>query len=114
MSNNEDFFNEDPLDGLSDADKILLEERIIEDAFYNSYLVITERCTFAELIETYAAGDASSALMAHDPDSGPKKDTLINMILHYSSPEYEEYERCAELLVKLHSLFPETVGKELI
>lgn len=111
MSNNEDFFNEDPMDGLSDSEKLLLEERIIEDAFHNSYLVITERLTFDELLLSYGDGGVSSALMAHDPDTGPRKDTLINMILHYSSPDYEEYEKCAELLEKLHSLYPETIGE---
>jgi len=111
MDDNESF--SDPLDGLTESDQRLIEEQIIEDAFNNSYLIITERLTFDELLDSYN-GESGAALMAHDPDEGPEKDVLVNMILHYGSEEYEEYERCAELLKKLHSLYPETVGTPIL
>tara|TARA_B100001778_G_scaffold333955_1_gene343783 strand:- start:1293 stop:1631 length:339 start_codon:yes stop_codon:yes gene_type:complete len=112
MARDEDFFDDDM--GLSDIDKINLENRIVEDAFYNSYLVITKRTTFDILMNEWDKGTSGTALLAHDPDSGPRKDQLINMIDYYSDDEREEYEKCAELLEKLHELYPETVGQDLI
>ena len=108
----EDFFDEES--GLSDIDKITLQNRIVEDAFYNSYLVITKKTTFNILMEEWNDGSGVTALLAHDPDSGPRNDQLINMIVYYSEDEREEYEKCAELLEKLHELYPETVGQDLI
>ena len=113
MSSNEDFFD-DNNQGLSDIDRINLENKIVEDAFYNSYLVITKRTTFDILMSEWNEGIKGTALLAHDPDSGPRKDQLINMIMYYSEEEREEYEKCAELLEKLHELYPETVGQDLI
>ena len=107
MSRDEDYFDDES--GLSDIDKINLENRIVEDAFYNSYLVITERTTFDILMHEWDNGSTGTALLAHDPDSGPRKDQLINMILYYS----ESYEKSAELLKKLHEIYPETVGQIL-
>lgn len=112
MARDEDFFDEES--GLSDIDKINLQNRIVEDAFYNSYLVITKKTTFDILMEEWNDGSGVTALLAHDPDSGPRKDQLINMIVYYSEDEREEYEKCAELLEKLHELYPETVGQDLI
>ncbi len=112
MSSNEDFFDDDT--GLSDIDKINLQNRIVEDAFYNSYLVITKKTTFNILMEEWNDGNLGTALLAHDPDTGPRKDQLINMILYYSEADREEYEKSAELLKKLHELYPETVGQDLI
>ena len=112
MARDEDFFDEES--GLSDIDKITLQNRIVEDAFYNSYLVITKKTTFNILMEEWNDGSGVTALLAHDPDSGPRKDQLINMIVYYSEDEREEYEKCAELLEKLHELYPETVGQDLI
>ena len=112
MARDEDFFDEES--GLSDIDKITLQNRIVEDAFYNSYLVITKKTTFDILMEEWNDGSGVTALLAHDPDKGPRKDQLINMIVYYSEDDREEYEKCAELLEKLHELYPETVGQDLI
>lgn len=112
MARDEEFFDDN--NGLSDIDRINLENKIVEDAFYNSYLVITKRTTFDILMSEWNEGIKGTALLAHDPDSGPRKDQLINMIAYYSEDEREEYEKCAELLEKLHELYPETVGQEII
>tara|TARA_R100001443_G_scaffold117128_2_gene140065 strand:+ start:520 stop:858 length:339 start_codon:yes stop_codon:yes gene_type:complete len=111
MARDEDFFDDGS--GLSDIDKINLQNRIVEDAFYNSYLVITKRTTFDILMEEWDDGSGMTALLAHDPDTGPRKDQLINMILYYSGADREEYEKSAELLKKLHEMYPETVGQDL-
>ena len=63
---------------------INLQNRIVEDAFYNSYLVITKKTTFDILMEGWNDGSIGTALLAHDPDTGPRKDQLINMILKKS------------------------------
>ena len=45
--------------------------------------------------------------MAFDPDCGPKKHELENMIDHWI--EKEEYEKCQKLLGILHKAYPETI-----
>lgn len=108
----DDFEDEfkDELENLSKEIMGMLADDIVDEAYYNSYLVITERVTFEEL----ADGDNKTLLVAHDPDEGIKQDLLVSMIKYYSSPDKEEYEKCGELLKRLHLLYPETEGKQII
>ena len=100
----------DELENLSKEIISMMADDIVDEAYYNSYLVITERVTFEELID----GDGKTLIVAHDPDEDIKEDFLVSMIKYYSSPDKEEYEKCGELLKRLHLLYPETEGKQII
>jgi len=108
----DDFEDEfkDELENLSREIIGMLADDILDEAYYNSYLVITERMTFQELVDD----DGKTLIVAHDPEKDIEKDLLISMIRHYSSPDKEEYEKCGELLKRLHLLYPETEGKQII
>jgi hypothetical protein len=110
----DDFFENSDYNDLSDHEKDMVEKKIIEDAFENSYRVITKKTTFDDLMDSVSTGNLSSALMAHNPEENPKKEILENMILHFSSEEYEEYDKCVELKSELNRLYPETIGKLII
>jgi hypothetical protein len=43
-------------------------------------------------------------IMAFDPERGPKKEELENMIAHFI--ETEQYERCAKLTEILNKTYP--------
>lgn len=101
----EDYLDDDIL---SENDLLMLERQLLEAAYDNAFIVITERMTFEELIENKLEDDNDALVMAFDPDKGPDMEVIIDMIKHYSNPEYEEYEKCAELLKKLHILYPES------
>ena len=106
-----DFFDHEDFEQLDEHQKHVIERRIVEDAFDNSYRVIMGKVTFDELMDDMVRGSLNSALLAHNPDETPKKETLENMIIHYSSADYEAYEKCGNLLKKLHEFYPETKGK---
>jgi len=108
----DDFMNEGPLDGLSEREQEQMAQLILEEAYYNSYLVVTERMTFDELVDEYGE-DKGVALVAHDPDEEIEEAFIISMIEHFSSPEQEEYEKCAELVKRLNLLYPDTVEKTI-
>jgi len=110
----DDFFEGTEYEDLSDHEKEMVEQKIIADAFENSYRVITKKTTFEDLLDEMATGQISAALMAHNPDENPKLEILENMILHFSSPEYEEYEKCVELRDEMNRLYPETIGKLIV
>ena len=101
----DEFFNGGDL---SDYEKEVIEKKMLENAFENSYRIITKRITFDDLIKDLSEGTITAALTAHDPDQDPPKIILENMISHFSSEEYEEYEKCVELKKELNRLYPET------
>ena len=71
-----------------------LEKQLLDLAFYNSYLVITEQTSFEELmIENHKEG--KSAVLAHDPHEGPNTREMENLFNHFIN--LEEYEICSEL-----------------
>jgi hypothetical protein len=102
---NEDYLDDDEL---LEIEISMLERQLLEAAYDNAYIVITERMTFEELFEEKLKNDEDALVMAFDPDKGPNMKVIIDMIKHYSNPDYEEYEKCAELLNKLHVLYPES------
>ena len=72
-------------------------EGIIEKAFENSYMVLTNKISFTNLVKNESEND-SPALMIYDPVSGIGKDQLEGMIDYFlgmDEPEY--YLRCGEL-----------------
>ena len=82
------------MDGLTLQQKLALEDLIVETAFNNSFLVITGRKKFEDLLDMKTV-DGSSAVMAHTPDEEMSLDTLENMMAYFV--DTEEYEKCAEI-----------------
>jgi len=69
------------------------EDKMLAKAFDNSYRVLTGQITFDTLLEQTL--ETESMLMGFDPDAGPSKEELENMIDWFI--ETEEYEKCAKL-----------------
>ena len=86
--------NEEELNGLTYAQRIQLEELIIDTAFRNSFKIITKQTKFEDLLDEKRE-DGMSALMAHQPEEDPSIETLENMMGYFV--EQEEYEKCAKI-----------------
>ena len=75
------------------------ENKIVDIAFENSYLILTKRKTFDELLEQeyeeFLLEDYSIGLFAHDPVEDISNDIAEIMIKHFE--EKEEYEKCFEI-----------------
>tara|TARA_Y100000034_G_scaffold92194_1_gene111345 strand:+ start:935 stop:1297 length:363 start_codon:yes stop_codon:yes gene_type:complete len=85
---------EEPRKELTEVEEWELERKLMELAFENSFMVLTERTTFEELMyENHSVG--KSSVLAHDPHEGVTCDELCNLLYHFE--ELEEYEMCAEL-----------------
>ena len=83
----------DPLenyDKLSEAQQWEAEALIMDKAFRNSFLIVTKKKTFEEVMKK-----KDGALLAHDPDDGITDYELENMMDYFI--EEEEYEKCATL-----------------
>ena len=79
---------------LTEIEEWELERKMLDLAFMNSYLVLTEKATFEDLmIENHAKG--MSAILAHDPHEGITIKEVKNIINHFV--DLEDYEKCAEL-----------------
>lgn len=88
--------NEDPKDSdMTIEEKMEYENYIVEQAFENSYLVLTRQSTFEDLLDRKTKYGIK-AIMIYDPTEGPDEDIYDDMIGYYE--DLEEYERCAELL----------------
>jgi len=94
--------------GLTEIEQMQLDAILLETAYENSYLVLTNQITFEDLLgKKFKHGH--EAVMAFDPDNGPRLEELENMIAFYV--ELEEYERCARIRDVLHRLYPETINQ---
>jgi hypothetical protein len=83
----------DPLenyDKLTETQQWEAEQMIMDKAFRNSYLIVTKKKTFDQVMES-----KNGALLAHDPHSGITDYELENMMQHFI--DEEEYEKCATL-----------------
>ena len=79
---------------LTEVEEWELERKMMELAYDNSYLVLTGRSTFEDLMhDNHEQG--KSAVLAHDPHEGATCKELNGLIQYYVDDE--EYERCAEL-----------------
>ena len=88
-------FNEE--EPLSEVEKLELERLMLESAYENSYMVLTNKVEFEDLVQTKSI-IGTSALMAYDPNRGIRKEELENIIRYYVElDESEYYLRCAEL-----------------
>ncbi len=80
---------------LTEVEEWELQRKMLDLAFHNSYLVITNKTTFEDLMyENHKNG--KSAVLAHDPHEGPSDDEMENLIEYFV--ELEEYEMCGELV----------------
>jgi hypothetical protein len=98
MDFNDDEFDdmEGPLfDGLSELEQMEKEDELLDQAFNNSYSIITREITFDELIIRNDGSIDGVTTVAHDIEDGPSKKDLENIILYFQ--EKEEYEKCAVL-----------------
>ena len=83
--------------GITDEQRILMEQAMLDIAYENSYAVLTKELSFEDLLtEKHKFG--ISTLMSYDPADGPTKKDIQDIIDYYvniDQPEY--YLRCAEL-----------------
>ncbi len=80
---------------MSIGEKLEYENYLVEQAFENSYLILTKRNSFEDLLEKKTEYGIK-AIMIYDPTEGPDEDVYDDMIYYYE--DLEEYEKCAELL----------------
>ena len=101
-------FNEE--EQLSDVEKMELERMMIDVAYDNSYMVLTNKVAFEDLLdEKHDVG--ISTLMAYDPNRGIKREELENIISYYIDIDKTEYYlRCAELKRILDETFPDHIN----
>ena len=88
-----------PNDFLSDlpmGERLEMENMIMDQAFENSYKIITKRMTFEELAakKMLTSMDPHSILV-FDPTEEPDSEVIEDLIWHFE--DREEYEKCAEL-----------------
>jgi hypothetical protein len=93
--NYDDFDDDDLFAGMSEIEKIEEEDALMEQAFNNSFRIITEEISFSDLIEERANDNKtfSYTAVAHNTDDGPSNTDLENIIIYFQ--EREEYEKCA-------------------
>ena len=81
---------------------------MLETAYNNSYLVLTNQITFEDLLtERFTKG--GEAVMAFDPTEGPMQEELENMISYYI--QEEAYEKCAKLQKLVNKIYPQTINE---
>tara|TARA_R110000796_G_scaffold119418_1_gene233559 strand:+ start:1738 stop:2058 length:321 start_codon:yes stop_codon:yes gene_type:complete len=95
--------------------KKISDMRIVDDAYSDSYNLLTDLISFDELIknkeDSLDEGDEIVlTVLMYDPDEGPMQDELEGMIRYYVG--LEEYERCAILRGIMNDAYPETIVKE--
>jgi hypothetical protein len=79
---------------LTEIEEWELEQRLLELAFMNSYVLLTGEVPFEDLmISNHKQG--ISSVLAHDPHEGPTNKDLDGIIKFFC--EKEEYEMCHEL-----------------
>ena len=108
MANWDDNSGEDNKNGLSEIEQMQLDAVMLETAYNNSYLVLTNQITFEDLLtERFTKG--GEAVMAFDPSEGPMQEELENMISYYI--EEEAYEKCAKLQKLVNKIYPQTINE---
>jgi hypothetical protein len=81
----------DPLEGYNDMnemEQVAAEQRILDKAFRNSYLIITGKSSFEDIID-----QSGGIIIAHNYVDGPDTPDLENMMDYFI--ETEEYEKCS-------------------
>lgn len=108
MANWDDNSGEDNKNGLTEIEQMQLDAVMLDTAYNNSYLVLTNQITFEDLLtERFTKG--GEAVMAFDPTEGPLQEELENMISYYI--EEEAYEKCAKLQKLINKIYPQTINE---
>jgi hypothetical protein len=76
-------------------EKMEYENYLVEQAFENTYRVVTNRSSFEDLM-TKQDRYGIKAIMIFDPSEDPDEALYDDLICYYEG--LEEYERCGELL----------------
>ncbi|NQY43349.1 MAG: hypothetical protein HRT87_08405 [Legionellales bacterium] len=66
----------------------------IEQAYYNSYRLITGKVTYNDLVS-----EGTDDLLLHDHTKEPNSDIIHDIIEYYSN--LDQYKKCAELKIIL-------------
>ena len=111
MHNFDDFEDdyEDSIDPIQEIRQREIDKEILADAFSNSYKILTKEITFDDMLDN-KFNDNLTAVLAFDPEEGPRLYELENMIDYYV--EIEEYERCIKLRTIMHDKFPDSILTE--
>ena len=76
-----------------------VEDLILDNALYNSYLVLTKKYTFEEIMDgkgsEFGDKDHNVSFFAHDPESEIEDEIIEIMLQHYE--DKEDYEKCIEI-----------------
>jgi len=104
-------FEDEENNGLSYAEKLKLEDMIVDTAFRNSFLVITKKKNFEDILNKKMK-NGMSAIMAHKPEEEASMETLENMMAYFV--ETEEYEKCSEIRDIINSREIEEELEEMI
>lgn len=80
-------------DGLNDIEKIQKENELLDEAINNSFDIVTNKTTLADLLIAREDGDYTA--LAHDMDDGWTNSDLEIFIAYFEHKE--EYEKCATL-----------------
>lgn len=93
MALNDDFSDWDGIedDFLDNYD----EEELLEDAFNNSYDILTNKATYEDLIAEGLKNNAGVVAFAHDVTDEPIVEDYQHIIDYFT--DLEEYEKCAIL-----------------
>tara|TARA_B100000497_G_C7487804_1_gene298870 strand:+ start:129 stop:455 length:327 start_codon:yes stop_codon:yes gene_type:complete len=108
MANWDDNSGEDNKNGLTEIEQMQLDAVMLDTAYNNSYLVLTNQISFEDLLtERFTKG--GEAVMAFDPTEGPLQEELENMISYYI--QEEAYEKCAKLQKLINKIYPQTINE---
>ena len=81
------------------GEKLLEEERVLHEAMINGYMLVVGKLTYEQLLDE-DSNDGGGLWLPTGFDESTSIDQLIE---YFSSPEIEEYEKCAELVnIKKH------------
>lgn len=70
-----------------------VEEEILDEAYYNAYLILTNKTTLKELLKS----KGEIVFIPYDPEVPETVELIIDDIIEYFS-SIEDYEICAELV----------------
>tara|TARA_R110002072_G_scaffold42644_1_gene120347 strand:+ start:5826 stop:6149 length:324 start_codon:yes stop_codon:yes gene_type:complete len=107
MSNYND--DKDGFDPMEEIKQKELDDILLEDAFNNSYMILMKELTFNDVLDN-AEDYKIEAVLAFDPEVGPKLRDLENMISWFI--ECEDYEKCAKIKALMNNKYPDSVLTE--
>ena len=92
-------------DDLFEADDFGREDEIIDEAFNNSYGIITGEITYDALVDSCIKEKDGVTVIAHDPTEDYTREHLEMMLEYFEGKE--EYEKC-DVLHKMIKDFVES------